>query len=501
MIFDQSLSTLENFLASTGSCFAMSPPVKTDSREHHMSWTLIHLSKVSEASLSAASLDCVSSRKGATWRMVSMVCSAICASSSSSIKPPVACKVGTGRDFQSRKENSRICQMASISARSFSIFNCFSAPSVTSSTSSLNFSSLSLSTSSRANSGAVWSKFEPVSSLTSSQCRGMTEGLESSWISGSTMRKSSIWPLSRLYASYCRSRAGIFLHRSENCSMVWDMSLMLSTTEVKAMDFQSSRRSLTSVKRPKSWSKSKTSFFVWSRSGYCVNGSAKSSSPPRAMSNLREHWASLSFANRSRSNAFSGSTPGTPGPACSQSSRSLPTSLFSALMSFFSRFLCTCCLADSSSARFAAVRTSFLQLDRSTVLRSTSVFSMKPGGRLCSSMAYISMMGRTSASMPDSRSRTCLKRSIMPRRASRSSSRTTFSSLTDVDRMYSDSDSSLEHACWCRLSLYVTFQSWHSALSCCLRPFVLSDSAPMLCTDGIWSMFRSTREKLRSCDS
>ena len=96
MIFVQSLSTLENFFASMGSCLAMSPPVKTDSREHHMSWTLTHCSKVSAASFKLAKSSVASSLKGATCRMVKKVCICMMLSSSSSVRMPVPWSVGMG---------------------------------------------------------------------------------------------------------------------------------------------------------------------------------------------------------------------------------------------------------------------------------------------------------------------------------------------------------------------------------------------------------------------
>lgn len=56
MILDQSLSILTNFFASCGICLAMSPPMNTDSRLVHSSWTLTQSSRVSVALLSSLSL-------------------------------------------------------------------------------------------------------------------------------------------------------------------------------------------------------------------------------------------------------------------------------------------------------------------------------------------------------------------------------------------------------------------------------------------------------------
>ena len=224
MILPQSLSTLPNFLASIGSCLAMSPPVKTDSSEHLIIWTLTHCSSVSDASESVASISVASSRNGATWRIVSMVCTFICASSSSSIRMPVPCSVGTGRDFQSLNVKSLMFHISVISLRVSSILSCLSAPSVISPTSSATSSRCRSSSEPSLNSADVSSNSCLVSTRTSSQWRGMIDTLASSCSSGSTTWKSSICFLSVWYASYWRRRLGIFLQRSAKPSISVVMS-------------------------------------------------------------------------------------------------------------------------------------------------------------------------------------------------------------------------------------------------------------------------------------
>mmetsp|Transcript_16553 Transcript_16553/g.47123 ORF Transcript_16553/g.47123 Transcript_16553/m.47123 type:complete len:248 (+) Transcript_16553:1319-2062(+) len=247
MIFVQSLSTLLNFLASIGSCLAMSPPVKTDSREHHMSWTLTHCSSVSAASFKLANSSAASSRNGATWRMVRKVCICMMLSSSSSVRMPVPCKVGIGLDFQSLNVNSRTSQMPLISFISCSIFNCLSAPSVISSTSSATFSNLREMMNSNVKSALSWSKSFLTKARSSSQCRTITLGLASSWSKGSTIWKSSMRLFKFLYASKALSRPGIFLHRKAKLSIAAVMSSMPATMAANCSRFHSFMFSLTSV--------------------------------------------------------------------------------------------------------------------------------------------------------------------------------------------------------------------------------------------------------------
>ena len=82
--------------------------------------------------------------------------------------------------------------------------------------------------------------------------------------------------------------------------------------------------------------------------------------------------------------------------------------------------------------------------------------------------------------IPDSRSRIVLNSAIMTPSASRSSSATTFSSFTDVARMYSDKSSNFSRASLCKLLQYVFCHTSTSALSCPFNCVVLRDSAPML---------------------
>ena len=76
---------------------------------------------------------------------------------------------------------------------------------------------------------------------------------------------------------------------------------------------------------------------------------------------------------------------------------------------------------------------------------------MNPEGKLRSSMAYISSIGRISMLMPDSLSLIVLNSAIITPSASKSSSATTFSSFTDVALIYSDKSSSFSLASLCRL--------------------------------------------------
>ena len=186
-----------------------------------------------------------------------------------------------------------------------------------------------------------------------------------------------------------------------------------------------------------------------------------------------------SFLQRlSRPSALSGSMPCTPGPSFSHVSRNALTLPLSACTSRMSLALKPRCVRESSSVRTPACLMSLRHDARSTVFLSISTFSMKPGGRLYSSIWYMSITGSISMSIPDSRSRTSRNRSIMKRSVSRSS--TPRFSLPSVRRMYSESDSRRSRAFLCRLSEYVTFQFWHSLFSCSLSVRVLSDSAPML---------------------
>jgi hypothetical protein len=73
MSFRNSLSILLNFFASSGICFAMSPPVNTDSRLHQSSCTFCHSSSTSVVSVSSFNLACTSARNGVTFFSVSMV--------------------------------------------------------------------------------------------------------------------------------------------------------------------------------------------------------------------------------------------------------------------------------------------------------------------------------------------------------------------------------------------------------------------------------------------
>mmetsp|Transcript_16553 Transcript_16553/g.47124 ORF Transcript_16553/g.47124 Transcript_16553/m.47124 type:complete len:245 (+) Transcript_16553:2090-2824(+) len=243
------------------------------------------------------------------------------------------------------------------------------------------------------------------------------------------------------------------------------------------------------------------SFSVCASSGYSLNGKAKSSSPLWAISYLRTHWARWSLAKRNRSSATSGSTPGTPGPALIQLSLSLSTSFLRTFLLTFRFFFWTCCLLLISSALTEAVATIFRQPLSSTVRLSTSDLSMKPDGKLRSSMAYISSMGRISMLMPDSRSRIVLKSAIMTPKASRSSSATTFSSFTDVALMYSDRSSSFSRASLCRLLQYVFCQTSTSAFNCPLSWVVLRDNAPMLWHVAICPMSSSVPWKLLSWEA
>mmetsp|Transcript_7022 Transcript_7022/g.18014 ORF Transcript_7022/g.18014 Transcript_7022/m.18014 type:complete len:248 (-) Transcript_7022:391-1134(-) len=247
MIFVQSLSTLLNFFASMGSCLAMSPPVKTDSNEHHMSWTLTHCSKVSAASFRFARSSVASSRNGATCRMVRKVCICMMLSSSSSVRMPVPCKVGMGLLFQSLNVKSRTSQMPVISLISCSILSCLSAPSVISRTSSATFSSLSEIINSSVKSADSWSKSFLTNARSSSQCLIITDGLASSCNKGNTIWKSSILLLRFLYASKALKRPGIFLHRNAKLSIVAVMSSMPSTMAANCSRFHSFMFSLTSV--------------------------------------------------------------------------------------------------------------------------------------------------------------------------------------------------------------------------------------------------------------
>ena len=66
MTFSQFLSTPWKRLLSCGSCFAMSPDVKTASRYCHIAWTCVHTSRTSETAPSFETHAWTPSRNGAT---------------------------------------------------------------------------------------------------------------------------------------------------------------------------------------------------------------------------------------------------------------------------------------------------------------------------------------------------------------------------------------------------------------------------------------------------
>ena len=193
IILAQSLSTLANFLASLGSCFAISPPVKTDSSAHHIICTFTQLSSVSEVSDSEPRSSWAILRKGATCLIVSTVCRFIWASSSSSTTMGVALRVCTPRSFHSANKNSFVLHWFLISPIVCSILSCLSAPSVTSSISSLTETKSASSSDWSLNSGLpTTSNVVLQIFITSSQCLALIESFDNSARSGRIVWKSSI---------------------------------------------------------------------------------------------------------------------------------------------------------------------------------------------------------------------------------------------------------------------------------------------------------------------
>ena len=214
IILAQSLSTLANFLASRGSCFAISPPVNTDSRAHHSICTFIQLSRVSDVSESEPRSSWAIIRKGATCLIVRTVWRFIWASSSSSTTNGVALSVCTPRSFHSENKNSFVRHWFLISPIWCSILSCLSAPSVTSSISSLTDTKLASSKDCSLNSGLpTTSKVVLQIFITSSQCLALIESLDSSARRGKMVWKSSISFRSCVNDSYSRNLPGNFLNR------------------------------------------------------------------------------------------------------------------------------------------------------------------------------------------------------------------------------------------------------------------------------------------------